>query len=344
MDSHSTGIVAQAIAGGSEQLDEELAQAAALIKQHQRIIVASHASPDGDAIGSLLALTHVLAGMGKRAVAYNLDGVPYNFRFLAGAEDVISDRSLLPRDTDLAICLDCSSWGRVDQHLVLDRKQVRTLCIDHHETVDADGFDVFVHDVRACAVGELIYRLIRVLEVPLSRHVAECLYVSIQTDTGSFRYSNTTAGALQAAAELVRAGIDVWTISSEVYEKHPIGRLKLLAHVLDTLHLSSDGRLAFVTVTHEMYQRTGTGPEMLDGFINYARGIAGVEVACQIRESKTNVYRVSFRSRGRVNVAQLAQQFGGGGHHNAAGCTIEGTPQTIVRQLTAELDRILATA
>ena len=318
---------------GGEAVSETLPRAVELIRSASSIAVAAHAGPDGDAIGSTLACSQLLRELGKKVVAYNRDGAPYNFTYLSGSEDVVTSPAELPDDLDLFIVLDCSSLVRVDPDLTL-ASDVKLLCIDHHATIDDDFADVFVHDVSACAVGEMIYRLVRALDASLSRPVAEALYAAIHTDTGSFRYSNTSPAALAAAGELVRAGVDVWHVASNTYENHPLSRVKLLGEVLKTLHVSDCGRFAFISVTDDMYERTGAGPEMLDGFINHARGIRGVEVAAQVRQNGDDSYRVSLRSRGRVNVAALAKRFGGGGHHNAAGCSIEGHLETVMETLT----------
>ncbi|MBN1946570.1 MAG: bifunctional oligoribonuclease/PAP phosphatase NrnA [Bradymonadales bacterium] len=332
------------IPGGSPDLADQLERASAYLHSGTRFLVCSHEAPDGDAIGSTLALANLLWDMGKQATPYNRDGVPYNFRFLPGADRLVAQPEGVLDGIDTLLILDCASLKRVDSRLVPDREKTRVVCIDHHETVDPNGPDLLVLDAAASCVGEILYRWMHRLSVLLSTPVAECLYVSVHTDTGGFRYQNTTPAALALASRLVGAGVDVWKVTSEVYENHPPGRVKLLSEVLDTLHISACGRIAFITVTQEMYRRTSTGPEMLDGFINFARGIIGVEVAGQLRELEHNRYRVSFRSRGRVDVARLAQKFGGGGHQNAAGCTIEGPPAQIIGMLTAKLDQLLGSA
>lgn len=326
--------------GGCQTLFDSLKQAASLINGSQSFVVTAHRAPDGDAIGSTLALGLVLEGMGKDVVLYNADGVPFNFSFLPGAGSVINDLALLPSSFDVLIMADCSSLNRVHPELKVDSEATKLLCIDHHSTLDGEDVDLLVYDVDASSVGEIIYRLIGELDVGLTRAVSECLFASIHTDTGSFRYSNTSPASLLAAGELVRAGADVWSVTSQIYENYPAGRIKLLGEVLETLRLSSCGRLAFITIELEMYERTKTDPTMVDGFINFGRGIQGVEVAVQMRQIEAEKYRTSFRSRGNVDVAWIASQFGGGGHHNAAACTIEDTPEHIVRKITTLLDEI----
>jgi phosphoesterase RecJ-like protein len=324
-----------------ETLDGAYRAAAELLEKSHRIAVAAHIGPDGDAIGSTLGLTNLLREMGKEVTPFNHDPVPYNFSFMKGADTVVTDLRKLPRDLDLFVVLDCASLERVHPQLSIRGESTSVLVIDHHRVDRADFADVFVHDEGAAAVGEMLYRLVVALGRPLSRDVAECLFCSIHTDTGSYRYSNTSPAVLLASSELVRAGVDVWHVCSETYENHPVARVELLAKALSTLHVSGCGRFAFLTVTRDMYRETGGGPEMLDGFINFARGISGVEVAAQLREVGDDKFRVSLRSRGKVDVAALAGRFGGGGHHNAAGCGLDGQPREVIAELEAAFREIL---
>jgi phosphoesterase RecJ-like protein len=328
------------IPGASETLEASLVEAVALIEAHETFLVTCHRGPDGDAIGSVLAFCHLLWNLGKEATPYSTDQLPYTLEFLPGSDRIVSGQQPGPQH-DVVAVLDCGSFERVSPDFRVDRSVSRVLCVDHHLTIDSSFADVMVHDAEASSTGELIYRLAVVLGAPLTPEIAKCLYAAIHTDTGGFRYSTTSAASLAAASELVRAGVNVWEIASEIYENYPEGRIRLLGQVLETLERSSCGRLAFITVSTEMYEQTDTGPEMLDGFINYARGISGVEVAAQIRQTDPGKYRVSFRSRGRVNVAELAEGFGGGGHHNAAACRLDGEPREIIERLTEELNRIL---
>jgi phosphoesterase RecJ-like protein len=336
------GIVPKPVPGLTRALETQLKQAIKLINAADVIVVAAHMGPDGDAIGSSLALARVLREQGKKAYTYNRDGAPYNLEFLSGSEGIITEPRKLPESIDLFVVLDCSALHRVDSRLpAFNTEKTKMLCIDHHQTLENTPFDVMVHDTEASSVGEMIYRLILAMGARLTQPVAECLFVAVHTDTGSFRYSNSTPAALAIAGELVRAKSDVWYLCSEVYENYPVGRIRLLNLVLGTLQLSSCGRFAFIHVTQEMFQRTNTGPQMLDGFINYARGISGVEVAAQLRQVGAKAFRVSLRSRGRVNVASLAEAFDGGGHHHAAGCGMNGSEDQVIKQLTQEFSNRL---
>ena len=197
-----------------------------------------------------------------------------------------------------------------------------------------------MRDESAAATGEIVYRILRA-RGELTREIATNLYCCLMTDTGSFRYSNTSQDTFSIAGELLAAGVDAWYMTSNVYESEPRERIDLLCRVLQTLQISDCGRLAFLCINEQMLEDSGAGLDMTDGFINYARSIRGVEVATQLKEAGPNQWKVSFRSRGTVDVSALAARFGGGGHHNAAGCDMAGSPAEIREQLAQTLVEIL---
>lgn len=313
-----------------------------VIEHNDRFLVVSHTSPDGDAIGSTLAMGLLLEALGKEVVFYNRDPVPYNFGFLAGADamvtEVADDAAI-----DVTVILDCAEPGRIGENFPDSGWGEKVVVVDHHKTWDEEFADVYVRDVEAAATGELVYRMVVATGAELTRPIAEALYCCVMTDTGSFRYSNTSRTTFRIAGELIDAGVEPWRMTSQIYESQPKERLELLALVLETLELSHCGRLAFLRIENTMFESTGTGPELTDGFINYARSVRGVEVATQLREHDEDLWRVSFRSRGKVDVSELAAKFGGGGHHNAAGCKIEGTSDEIVAKLSQALVELLDT-
>lgn len=314
---------------------------AELIKAHERFLVVSHVGPDGDAIGSTLGLRHLLKQMGKSVVSFNVDPVPFNLRFLPDAAQVI-DGLGEGEGFDVTLVVDCPEPSRVGGDRFPSRGWGSHLAIIDHHIYNGEALAATcVRDVSAAAVGEMIVRLALTLAEPVSAEIAECSYTALMTDTGGFRYSKTTPQTFQIASYLVAHGAEPWKINSNTYENQPLARMKLLARVLDTLSVSDCGRLAFVRVDTEMLEQTGTGSNMLDGFINYARSVQGVEVATQLREVEQGRYKISFRSSGRVNVARLAEAFGGGGHHNAAGCVIDGEATIIQRRLTERLSALL---
>ena len=328
---------------------ENLPRAIEALRGARRVLLTMHRGPDGDGLGSTLGLAAALRELGHEATVYTPDELPYNFRFLPGADRVARS---LPADAafDLTVAADAGTFDRLPP-LPLGRGKI--LNLDHHITTEPFG-DVNYVDPQAAAVGVLVYKIIRGLGHQISRDAATCIYASILADTGSFRYSSTDPECLRIAAELIEAGVEPWEMTVQVYEQQPVARMKLLADVLGTLEVSPGGKLATLTITNEMVARTGTHLDLTDGFINFARSIDGVEVAACLREPKPGsdseqdgkgrAWRVSFRSRGNVDVAAIAQRFGGGGHKNAAGCSLPGGLAEVRALIAAEIDRSLPAA
>ncbi|HEX4384276.1 MAG TPA: bifunctional oligoribonuclease/PAP phosphatase NrnA [Myxococcales bacterium] len=317
---------------------ENLPRVVDALRSARRVLLTMHRGPDGDALGSALALGNALRELGRDVTVYNPDDLPYNFRFLAGASQVVKS---LPADAsfDVTVSTDAGSFARLPDGVPAKPARGVLLNLDHHMTTEPFG-DVNYVDPEAAAVGVLVYKIIRGLGHAVSRDSAECIYASILADTGCFRYSSTDPECLRIAAELIEAGVEPWEMTVKVYEMQPLARMKLLAEVLSTLEVK--GRLATITITNEMLARTGSDLDLTDGFINYARSVDGVEVAASFREpSDGGPWHISFRSRGRVNVAAIAQAFGGGGHHNAAGCAIDGEAGAVRARISEEIERAL---
>lgn len=324
------------------ELEAQLDAFEQLVAEKEHFLVVAHTSPDGDAVGATLGLALLLLEQGKVVTVYNRDPVPFNFQFLPGADLWRTDlEGIAP--VDVTVLLDCGTPGRIGEEFPEQGWGELTAVVDHHKTLDEEFADYYVHDTDASATGEILYRL-AVRYGPISKGVAKNLYCCVMTDTGSFRYSNTSRSAFRIAGELVEAGVEPWEMSCEIYENQPRERIDLLCKVLSTLSVSSGGRLAFLHVEKEMVDSLNGDDsleELTDGFINYARSIAGVEVATQMRELGDGSWRVSFRSRGKVDVSALAERFGGGGHFNAAGCVIDAEPEEIERQLSDALVELL---
>ena len=283
---------------------ENLPLAIDALRSAQRVLITMHRGPDGDALGSALALACALRDLGRQVTVYNPDELPYNFRFLRGASEVAKS---LPSEAefDATVVTDAGAYERLGPEVPgVDRRGV-LLNLDHHITTEPFG-DVNYVDPHAASVGILAYKIIKGLGAPLSRDAAECIYASILADTGCFRYSSTDPECLRVAAELVEAGVEPWEMTVRVYEQQPLARMRLLADVLSTLEVH--GKVATITITNAMVEKTGSETDLTDGFINYARSVDGVEVAASFREPRNGgPWRVSFRSRGRVNVAAIAQ-------------------------------------
>jgi phosphoesterase RecJ-like protein len=295
------------------------------------VLITGHVQPDGDSIGSSLALMFALEWMGKTAAVYSEDPVPYNYAFLPGAGAVVCS---LPEGAafDHSVLVDMSDKDRVGCDFPWDRAGV-LLNIDHHAT--GPGLGSFqVRDDEASATGELIHDLIEIMGVPFTKEIAVNLYCALLTDTGSFHYSNSTPEAFEIAGKMVRAGVDPWGVASAIYEKEPKERMKLLGLALRSLQISCEGKLATVAITGADYTETGGTKEMTDQFVNFARAIDGVEVAAMLRELPDGSFKVSMRSRDLVDVSLIGLRFGGGGHRNAAGFNTGG-PLTAARAAIA---------
>ncbi|HMB16936.1 MAG TPA: bifunctional oligoribonuclease/PAP phosphatase NrnA [Pelovirga sp.] len=307
------------------------------IRTSQRFLVVSHESPDGDAVGSTLALTLALKKMGKDVVAFNVDGVPGNLAFLPGTQSVRT--SLADNETfDVGFLIDAGELKRagipMQQHCNL------LINIDHHP--HSDFGDICYLDTTASATAVLIYRLLVACDFTLDIEVAKALYVGVLDDTGSFRYSSANREAFELAGVLVECGVDPWQIASSLYESFTITRMRLLGLVLSTLDISPCGRYASVSLIQEFLAQSGATSEESDGFVNYARAVKGVEIALFIKEQADGNYQISFRSRGNIDVGTLARQLGGGGHHNAAGARIPAESLDAVRtELYRHLDLLL---
>ncbi|MBI2370740.1 MAG: bifunctional oligoribonuclease/PAP phosphatase NrnA [Deltaproteobacteria bacterium] len=310
------------------------------IRRGQRFLVATHVNPEGDALGSLLGLGLCLRGLGKRVTFFDCDPVPAYLGFLPGAEEIVHDGAALA-DYDAAFIVDCGTLDRLGEGFTKIRGIRKLINLDHHLT--NHGFaDLSYVDPKACATGEVVYRLMKAIPASLTREIALCLYTAIVTDTGSFRYSNTTPEVHQIVAELLQYGVDPWEVSLHLFESDPPQRIALLGEVLATLELRAGGRLAAVHVTQAMLRAHQATPDLTEGFVNYTRGIRGVEVGLLFRELPDGTHKVSLRSKGRVNVAEVAEEFGGGGHANAAGCAIKGDLAAARERMFAVVERRLA--
>ncbi len=319
------------------ELHESLQACKRIIESNERFMVVAHIHPDGDAVGSTLAMGILLETIGKEVVFYNRDPVPYNFSFLPRSDRWTQEP---PADIDVTVVLDCGEPARIGE-FPEDAWGEQIVVIDHHKTYDPDFADLYVRDVSAAATGEIIFRLAREFGV-MNSDLAHALYCCLMTDTGSFRYSNTSRETFEIAGQLIEAGVDAWHMTSHIYESQPRERVELLCRVLNTLSMSDDGRLAFLRIERDTIADVVRGAELIDGFINYARSIQGVEVATQLMEMPSGEWKISFRSRGNVDVSQLAARFGGGGHFNAAGCTMAGEPAEIEASLSSALRGMLA--
>ncbi len=307
------------------------------INKGKTFLVSSHVNPEGDAVGSLLSLTLGLKELKKDVTAYLYDPVPKTFKFLPFA-DKVANKIDENKIYDAVFAVDCGQKDRLGEDFGRIKNKGKLINIDHHATNDRFG-DINVIDADASAAGEMVYDLLKEIPVSINRDMAINIYTSILTDTGSFRYSCTTPKTFGIAGEMLKLGANPWDISQKVYESNPVNKLKLLASVLNTLELTNDGKVASLVVTLDTLNKASATKEEADGFVNYARTIEGVEVGILLREAKPGEYKISFRSKGRIDVAGISQEFGGGGHMNAAGCNIKGNLKDIKEKVISATEK-----
>jgi phosphoesterase RecJ-like protein len=291
------------------------------IRTKKSFLLTTHESPDGDAVGSSLALASFLRKLGKEVWVHFRDPVPELFAFLPGSETVMPH--IPEQDFDASFVLDVGEFRRAGTEFCTFSRGGSLINLDHHLSCERFGSHNLI-DSTAAATGILVYRIISAFGYAMDSETALCLYVAIISDTGSFRYSNANREAFAVAGEMIECGVNAWSVAERLYESQPQKRLELLTRSLATLEVVCGGRAASLTVTHDMYIATGTDAQLTDGFVNYPRSIRGVEVAIFFRQLDGETYKVGFRSKGAVNVAGFAAALGGGGHHNAAGCTVSG--------------------
>ena len=299
------------------------------LKNSRNLLLTTHVNPDGDAVGSLIALSLALEHLGKQVTLHCASPIPAVYRFLPATDKIIRKIDAAT-DFDTAVILDCGDFERVGKDTLKITKIGTLINIDHHVTNTGFG-DMVLIDTKACATTEILYRLIKALGIDMTTGMATSIYTGIFTDTGSFRFSNTNQTAFAISAEMVAIGIDPYTVAQNVYGTYSLGRIKLLNLALDSIELAVDGKVSIMTLTREMLTETNTQPEDVDGLINYARRIEDVKLAVLLQEvenggagvSNKPRLHVSLRSDGSVDVAAIASNFGGGGHKVAAGFNVE---------------------
>lgn len=301
-------------------------EALSLLKENQSFVLTAHISPDGDSLGSMLALYEFLVRQGKQVVVVLDDTIPDVFRMLPCWDVIRSVDELGKLKPDLTIILDASTMDRIGR--VSEIVDAPTLNIDHH--VSNQGFtDYRLLDSEAAATGEIVYRLLAEAKTPITKDMATNLYTAIATDCGFFRYANTRPGTMRIAAELLTYGVEPNTIA-EALEQISLDTMRLTARVLQTMEFFADGKVAVIVVTRDMLEHD----ESTDELINYPRKVEGVDVAVMLKQKDESSVKISMRSKG-VDVSRIAMQFGGGGHARAAGCSIEGSIDEARKKLLA---------
>src|SRR5579863_6284796 len=300
------------------------------IERRDRFLLTSHARPDGDAVGSALACCQILRSMGKQADVVLHDGVPRIYQPLPFADTVVRAERV-NGNYDAAIILECDSIQRTRLEGLENRFLIS---IDHHVSGRPFAHVNWI-DPKAVATAEMVYRLAHEAGVKISPEIATCLYTAVLTDTGSFMFEGTNEHTFALARELVLAGADPAQCARNIYFAHSTAKMRLLGAALSNLH--RDGPLAWIWVTQQQMQDFGAREEDCEGLVNYVLSIQQVEVAAFFRELPDGRFRVSLRSKGQLNVAKIAEEFGGGGHECASGCSVDGPLATATSQILSKL-------
>lgn len=314
-------------------------QVAAALMQASRLLLVGHVSPDGDSLGSLFALQLALHRIGKQADVYVQNGIPEQYRFLPRAETAIADPFSLPQAIDLLVALDCGEWDRLGL-MGSQFVDIPIVNIDHHRTTAGMGYVNYI-DGEAAATGQLVYDVLEALKSKVDSDIATCLYTALASDTGFFRHANTTAEAHRLAAKLLEIGADHLVVSEKLMtrSREYLGALALL---LGRLEFVADGKAVYTWLDQKDLSTIGASANELEGLIDFPRSLAGIEVAAVLMEVSSRRFKVSLRSRCCVDVSELAQEFGGGGHARAAGCTLTGGLSECREQVRAAILRRLS--
>ena len=323
----------------NKELTLKTVEAIDLIKKSKTILIASHINPDGDNIGSCLALALALKNEDKDIMVLKSDIVPARFSFLPGI-DLIKQYGNEFKDIDLFIALDCGDEYRLGDNKAILEAAKSTINIDHHIS-NSNFADINIVDDKAAATGELIYYFIQQMNIEFDKDIATNLYTAISTDTGSFKFESVTSNTHRIIADLLDYGIDKNSINLNLYESMTFTQMKLFIKSLSTLETFNDAEIAFIKVTQEMLRETGASFEDAEGIISFVRKIATVEVACILKELDTENIKVSLRTKKYIDASKICGKFNGGGHKRAAGCTIynnvEEAKKLVLKEIQKEL-------
>jgi len=312
------------------------------LRKYDRFLITSHVNMEGDAVGSQLAMAKLLEGMKKKVFIVDNDPIPVNFLFLPKTKDVSTDLTLR-RDFQVALILDCPTMKRIGRVRELITPDTFIVNIDHHVSNERFGRVDWVKPYASC-VGEMIWYLFKEMRRKLTKEAALYIYTSILTDTGSYTYDNTRPNTHEITSDLLSYGLDPAWVAMNIYEKRSVSEIRLLGYALSALKMNDAGDVAHIEVTREMLRQAGADISKTDNVVNYARSIDGVEVALVFRENPNDkdTIGISFRSKGEIDVKQIASLFGGGGHKRAAGCQMKGGLETVRRQVLERVEEFVA--
>jgi len=311
----------------------ELAQIVDAVRARQRFVLSSHSRPDGDSIGSQLAMLYALQEMGKEATAVNADPASPPLMAFPGVRD-IRIAAGVAGDFDAAIIMECGDLKRTS---VSGLERYFVINIDHHPGNTGYG-QINWFDASAAACAEMVYDVVRAIGVPLTKEIATHVYLAILTDTGSFHYSGISPRTFEICRECLEAGVDPVMVARNVYDSNNMGRLKLFGAVLGAMQIDQTGRIAIVYVDHEMARAAGGTYEDTEGLVNLPLTVKEIQAVVFFKQEEGDEYRVSLRSKGTIDVGAVAKEFGGGGHKNAAGCTVTGAVETLQKLFVKKIE------
>jgi len=310
-----------------------------LLQKNNNFLITSHVNLDGDGIGSELALYFILKKLNKKAIILNQDKLPKIYDFLPDSNKVhyLEDDCIDPKSIDVGVVLDCSNVKRIGKTYEIFKDIKTVINIDHHKSNENFGHINYV-DSSASSVGEIIYELIRTINIDLlDEDSATCLFTAIITDTGSFRYSNVSSKTFKIASDLTSFGIKSHLIANSIYNRNTYSGLKLLGEALSSLETDNSKYVSWLTITRKMLNNTKANDEEIEGIIDVAATLDNTEISILFRETKDNKIKISFRSKGNFDVNEFAGKFNGGGHPNAAGCLCSGKIDKIKKNILSEL-------
>ncbi|WP_410510869.1 bifunctional oligoribonuclease/PAP phosphatase NrnA [Paenibacillus sp. BR2-3] len=324
-----------------QSYEQSLQQTRKFLLEHDDYLVVSHVQPDGDAVSSTLAVGWLLSCLGKNYTMINEGPIPKRMEYLWHADEIVNMSAAEPLSTySNIICVDCADFQRVGQTQRYFAENALIVNIDHHPTNNGYGFLTLIKP-DAAATAEILFDLLKTFEVEWNLDIATAIYTGLLTDTGGFRYTNTSSKVMAAVSDLLALGVNGPELAETLLEEMTLPQVKVLNRALNTLQLSAEGDIAWVQVTPQDMIDCAAANEDLEGIVNYPRNIRGVEVGILFKVIHDNAVKVSLRSAGKVDVAALAQKFGGGGHTRAAGARIEASLTQVMTQVLEEVRRHL---
>ena len=307
-----------------------------IIDRHKSFTISSHLNPDGDSLGSQLALGFALRKLGKEVRLINHDPVPKLYQRLPGVSEIEVRDELFPLP-EVAFFIECGYQERTG---FPPFSGPIVVSIDHHEK-GGDFGDISWIEPTSSSVGEMIYQLVVELGIPLSYEIAYNLYTAIFTDTGSFQFTNTSARTFEVCSSLVRAGVNPAKVAEDIYYHNSPGKIRLLGRVLYRMGEENNGEIAWIYLLRREIDEMGLSPDEGDGFVNFPLSLEGVKVAIFFKEVDKALFRISLRSRGEVDVVRIADSFGGGGHKKAAGCYLKGELDEVITRVVGRVKEVL---